>query len=452
MFTINSQLFDSADHLLVAYSTGIDSTALLHFLVTHYKNRVSACYVNHQLRSESSEENCTAAQFCKTLGITYYSETIDVSLYSKTHKISIEEAARFLRYQALIQVAQQINATKIVTAHHQDDQVETILFRILRGTSLDGLRGIHQKLPMAIPIIRPFLALTQNELHNYVNMQELPFHEDASNQSRNYTRNRIRHDILPYIRNNGFAHVSTALLRLQNQAQEAHSWISSYVNIIFKQYLRKNGFLLSGFRAQAPIIQKEIIKQSLFQLNDSIIITEKFLTNVCHFLTNTEPQGQFKLSEKTEILKNYQRFFIQTIRLTKTKDHTTYPVFLTPSKTIIPHKGTLTIKIIEKLPEHYPCTNRTIIIDQSKLPIKNLVIRCREPGDQFWPLGAPGMHPLKRYFICQKTPKEQRDTVLLLCSEHTVLWIIGLQISDTIKREPTTQQWLQLSFTRHTKK
>jgi len=198
------QLLKSGDKLVVAVSGGPDSMALLHVmyrLSTAQNYSLIVAHVNHKFRGEeSAREAETVKAYANELGIPFHGAAIDVPAYVREHGGNTQAAARELRYQFLHEVAGKFHATAIALAHHADDQVETVMMNMLRGASPRGLVGIvMRRLEKNVELIRPFLRIPKERLLQHCQAEEIPFHVDSSNESRKYTRNRIRLDIIPQL-------------------------------------------------------------------------------------------------------------------------------------------------------------------------------------------------------------------------------------------------------------
>ena len=219
-------------NVLVAISGGKDSVALLHLLHT-LKNAgegaIIAAHLNHRLRDAASDgDERFVRQLCDELGVRLEVGRADVARAAELHGDGIEAAARNARYEFLLQAAHRHGARFLATAHTADDQVETILHRILRGTGISGLRGISAARAMddGLTLVRPLLSVRREEIEHYVQAEQLPFREDASNRDLRFTRNRIRCDLLPKLRAEYNPGINDALLRMGELAAECDSVIS----------------------------------------------------------------------------------------------------------------------------------------------------------------------------------------------------------------------------------
>ncbi len=220
-------------HVAIAISGGCDSMALLRAVREIKKQRggagqVTAIHVNHRLRgAESDEDAAWCQEQCEMLGVPLKILRGEVTERARLEGDGLEAAARSRRYELLTQAAEQVGARYLATAHTQNDQVETVLFRLLRGSGLQGLRGIPRTRPLtlAVTLIRPLLACPRTLLEKYLAELQQSFRSDSSNEQLRFTRNRLRHELLPQLRKDFNQEVDASLLRLASQADETQRFI-----------------------------------------------------------------------------------------------------------------------------------------------------------------------------------------------------------------------------------
>ncbi len=236
-------------HVTIALSGGADSVALLRGLVELKKQSggrgiVSAAHVNHNLRGERSkaDENW-CAEFCQELEVPLSILHADTLGESEAVRDGIEAAARSQRYQLLTTAAEDRGARYLVTAHTEDDQVETVLMRILRGSGLRGLSGIPASRPLtpSLTVVRPLLSCRRVEIESYLESLQQPFCTDQSNFSDQFTRNRIRHELLPLLREQYNQEINAVLLRLASQSQDSHKVVEQQAQELLRRCDVKHG-------------------------------------------------------------------------------------------------------------------------------------------------------------------------------------------------------------------
>lgn len=214
-------------HLTVAVSGGLDSMVLLHLLAhipAEARPQLTVAHLNHGLReSESAEDQRLVESACEQVGLSFVTKTLASGLIANVQKQTVEEAARSYRYQWLEETAVEVGATAIATGHHADDQAETVLHHLARGTGLRGLQGMlpDRKLPLGIRLLRPLLEFSRNQLQNYANWQQIAFREDSTNTDTRFTRNKIRHELLPTVSLKNGSTIKQQLNQLAGSAAEA---------------------------------------------------------------------------------------------------------------------------------------------------------------------------------------------------------------------------------------
>jgi tRNA(Ile)-lysidine synthase len=215
--------------LVVAVSGGPDSVALLRALVVQKVPKLVIAHLNHQLRGQDSDDDERFVhELCKALGppeaVELRCQRIDVAAQARRESNNLENVARRIRYGWLVKIARELQAPFIATGHTASDQAETVLHRLLRGTGLRGLRGIATRRTLApgVELIRPLLSTTRAEVLAYLKAEDQAYREDASNRNRDYTRNRIRHELLPYLEEHYNPAIASVLCRLAEQAGQAY--------------------------------------------------------------------------------------------------------------------------------------------------------------------------------------------------------------------------------------
>jgi len=261
-------------HVAVAISGGCDSMALLRTMLKLKEQvggpgQLSAMHVNHQLRGAESDADATwCEQQCEMLGVPLKVLQGKVAQRAQAEGDGIEAAARGLRYELLTQAAEEAGIRYLATAHTRDDQVETILFRILRGSGLQGLRGIPSTRPLSpvVTLVRPLLACSRKALESYLSQLGQTYRSDSSNQDRRFARNRLRHELLPLLRAEHNQEVDAALLRLAAQADETQQFVELHARGILEKCLIKPAsagelkLCLSPLSEQADVVVCETLR------------------------------------------------------------------------------------------------------------------------------------------------------------------------------------------------
>ncbi len=246
-FVRRENLFSFNDKIVVAVSGGPDSICLMGYLETQrkrFKLELHCCHINHCLRKPGADnDEAFVRKYCKKRGIPFYSEKVEVRRWSKKYGLSIEEAARNLRYASIVRYAKSKKADAIATAHSLDDQAETVLMRLIRGSGLRGLRSIPPKREeKGIEIIRPFLRTSKKDILCFIKNRGLKFRRDPSNKDSCFLRNRIRERLLPEIEKKYNPKFRAGLVEISDMAQESYEFLSSESRRHFARMVKRRGF------------------------------------------------------------------------------------------------------------------------------------------------------------------------------------------------------------------
>lgn len=261
--------------MVVGVSGGVDSVCLLHLLARFGQQagfRVIAAHLDHQLRPESSDDAAFVAQFAARIGVPVEVEQRDVKTLCAQAGWSLEDGARRIRYQVLTELAQKRGATHLAVAHTADDQAETVLMRLLRGSGLLGLSGIPVKrqLHRNLQLVRPLLYQWRSDILIYLKAHQLPFREDASNQDLSFLRNRIRHQLLPLLEQLYNPAIRRILVQLAQQSWDDYDYLRHTAGRYWKRTTKeKTGQItlsLPALRRQPKAIQRQLVREAIQRL------------------------------------------------------------------------------------------------------------------------------------------------------------------------------------------
>lgn len=441
----NNKLIKEKDKILVAFSGGPDSLCLLNMLNElrkELKIEIGAAHLNHLLRGEDAfKDEEFVIKTCKELGIPCYVKRVDINKYSKQYRLSSELAGRNARYDFFEEIVKKDKFNKIATAHNANDQAETIIFRLMRGTGLEGLGGI--KVCREDKIIRPILCLTREEVEDYIKQKKLKPRIDKTNFEKIYNRNKIRLDLIPYIRENFNEDIVNTLNRMSLLIQKDNAFIERLSIKVYNKYCKKdsdNKFLVIEkklFKEDEAIITR-VIKNALVEYSkshydfemkhiyDILDLARKETGKVIHLPKNICAEniyGDIKINcrVKEEIINNKEDVVVDKKHIEQEKIKFNDYEF---TMSII--KGN--INNLLDLKE----SNLIKYFDLDKIK-DNISFRTRKNGDKFTPLGMKSKKKLKDIFINMKIPKEDRDLIPLVCFNDEISWIVGLKISDEFK-------------------
>ncbi len=473
--------------VVVAVSGGPDSMALLHILLAlneeaDFNLTLHVAHLNHCLRGADSDEDAAfvqAAADSLNLESTILARNIP-ALAGQTSG-SIEEIARNERYHFLERVAIQTRSIAAAVGHHADDNAETILHRILRGTGIRGLSGIPRRRsisPMSdVEIVRPLLRVMRKDILQFLSDRGVPFREDRTNELNEPMRNRIRNMILPTVKTEVNPQVVDALLRLGEQA----GWVEQYLRetahrtfetLIINRTDQDLTLNITSLARKNRIIQTELVRRAIdfFEVGQQDL-SFTHIKSVLDLIASSESGKQVQLPGGISATKLYDRLIFAM--------HTDEPREEIASEIAIHVPGTTNLPVrrmeiectvrdvktadierwrvekqeyAEKHPYFDKCTHAEkhafeewIDLDRVSLP---LTVRQRRPGDRFWPLGAPGSKKLSEFLIDTKVDPAERDRVAVLSDQLGPVWIVGHRLDERVKLTRQTRRVLVLSVRR----
>jgi tRNA(Ile)-lysidine synthase len=423
------------DRLLLACSGGVDSMVLLHLLVQSKANVVVA-HCNFQLRgAESERDENFVSTICKASGIECLTQSFDTAAYAATNKISIQLAARQLRYQWFEQLLAAGKANWLLTAHHQDDQVETVLMHFFRGTGINGLAGIKAKQQQ---IIRPLLNFAKSDLLQYAQAHQLQWEEDSSNEQSDYTRNFFRHEVIPVV-GKVFANAVGNAANSIEHLQEAHTIYEAYINTQTKKLLEKDRQeqRISILKLQQQVAPNALLLEILQPFGFSPAQTSEVL-DLC--LAQT---GKAVYSATHVVFKNRKWLVIAALA----QQAATQLLIDATDKIVLFAHGKLQFEAIPQ-PANLNNNNEAIAIIDSKALEYPLLLRPWKTGDYCYPLGM-GMKKkkLSRFFVDKKLSKTEKEKIWVLESNRKIVWVIGQRIDERFKVKPGTTDCCRIEWT-----
>lgn len=442
---LESQHFIGPDreaHFVVAFSGGRDSTALLHSLAQlrsaySQKVKITAAYYWHPWRP-LQEDLLVVHQHCKALNVQWIMLTPDLTL-PKT-----ETAARQDRYQQLARLTHDLGATALLTAHHQDDQVETILFRILRGTGIDGMTGIPELRMLAVNehhhvcLARPFLDLPRSSIDAYIEAHQLRYLEDPTNLDTTHKRNYLRRELLPKIET-AFPRARQSLMRFAELTAGDLEIIQSKVDDIWRDIYNPEAETLDEIRFTqlAHSFKRRIVRRfleaagvetSYHRVEDVIAFIEgrnrKFQGPGLYSLDGKRFLSVYRNVISIETPENTE---IESVKISIPGELSHRQLRTTVMITPLTPEQRLKPVDFSKLGDDQ------VYVDLSRFAGQELELRTRKKGDRIKPLGMTSPIKLKRFFINRCVPRFKRDTVPILAAEDQVLWAVGVGLSDEIR-------------------
>ncbi|MBC6309653.1 hypoxanthine phosphoribosyltransferase [Listeria sp. FSL L7-1582] len=446
-FITKHQLIKPSDQLLVAVSGGADSMALLHFLIQTRivpKEAIVVAHVNHGLRAESVDEEQLVADVCETYGIRFESTQLDIRRLAEQEKTGIEETARKYRYTFFRGLLRKYHCQKLVLAHHADDQMETILMRLVRGSSDLGWLGMQPKRDFATGmVIRPFLPLTKSEIVNLCETQDVPYLEDATNQEDTYTRNRYRKALLPFLKQEN-TNVDEQFRRFSEETTEDFLFLNELAEQALRsmtEYSETDVKLsLNEWRKLPQPLQRRTIHLLLKYLyKDTMsLISAGHVDQILRLNREANPSGVIHLPNSLIVRRAYDQLdFFYGESGKKVQDF--YHQLYDGDRVTLADGAEIRIKTKSSVVQTAGLDGMIVNQDAIQLP---LIIRGRMNGDRMKTTG--GTRKLKSIFIDAKIPKHERDTWPIVTDySGEILWIPGVQASvHQTKPNRETKQYI----------
>ena len=437
------RLLNPDQSLLLAVSGGVDSMVMLHLfsrLHEQMKLRLSVIHVNHQLRGEESMED---EKFVREMShfycIPFYCERIDVMSYAHELGLSKQLAARYLRYECFERIRCQEGADAVATAHHADDNAETVLLNIMRGTGIHGLAGIPPKRELGC-IIRPLLYATRKEIELFAEEQGIKYRNDSSNSSLAYRRNVLRHNILPTLQKR-HPHIVKTLNHIADKMQAVNKNMRRIVHETMYSIIRRDpqgrlSLNVKQLTVEPDFLWDEIFVEVLHQLD--IEPTEKKV-RALHRLC-TQPTGRMvELTSRWAAYRDRDHIVFKIA-----DDEQLYSRKVEFGKSYDYKNCLVSISTPEQVPSSYAGTNDVEYIDADRLG-KQLVLRPWHAGDWFIPLGMKKKKKLSDFFTDQKVPRYQKSSIPVLESDGIIVWICGKRLDDRFKLTHRTQTAIRLT-------
>ncbi|MCJ7669177.1 MAG: tRNA lysidine(34) synthetase TilS [Dehalococcoidia bacterium] len=492
-------LISRKEPVVVGVSGGADSVCLLHVLAKWQKGlgiKLHVAHLNHQLRGVESETDAEyVSELAGSLGIPITIDRQDVAAYRTERKCSIEEAARELRYAFLARVAREVGANRIAIGHTRDDQVETILMHILRGTGITGLCGLAPCSPMAyasqgmslrasplslrakrsnLLVIRPLLDITREETASYCQEHQLAPRIDSSNLSPSFFRNRLRLQLLPFLRQYNPS-VDQALLRLADIAKEDSAFIEQQASGVWDEVARQENntiYLDKKQIASLPIaLQRQLLRAAVTKLAGDTRDIEASHIEAARSLLNKPASKRISLPHGLICHGGYDELAITRLPSVIASPDLSgqsqlppcpfpplpgeFPLKV-PGKTVSPGWNVIASIVRERAAspplrgalstsEETCQSNLVAHFDFHKTGIE-LFVRQRRPGDRFQPLGMNMPKNLYEFMVDAKIPRSWRGRIPIVCSPQQIIWVVGWRIDDRVKTIEASKKILRLEF------
>lgn len=452
-------MVNQGERVLLGLSGGADSVCLFHMLRQLQKPlqfSLLAVHVNHNLRGEEAGRDAAfAEELCRQYEIPFQLYSYPVEEIARKEHLSTEEAGRKVRQEAFALCAKEQRADKIALAHHQDDVAETMLHHLARGTSLTGLAALR---PVRDNVIRPLLCVGREEIRREMKKEQYAWCEDSTNSEDLYTRNGIRHHVLPYLVREVNPHAAAHMAQASLDLLEAEEYLEQQTERLMMEYVKiqeKTVILQEGISCELPLLQRYVVRKSLEMLaGKRKNLTREHFESVTGLLRK-QVGKQVNLPYGILAVREYE-----TIRLEK-KEIPEHPEKEQKKKQVpsvsfereIPIEGSCTVggyqvetrKKTGNFPERIEEKKYTKCFDCDKIK-DGLMLRTRRSGDYLRVTASGGKKKLKDYMIDAKIPKEERDSILLLADGPEIWWVVGYRVGESARVRKDTKTILQVQI------
>ncbi len=446
-FIDEETLLSKGDKVLVSLSGGADSVFLLSFLLKYKKRfdiRISAFHLNHNLRGKKAindEKFCRS--FTKQNKVEYFSASKKVNAFAKKNKLSVEEAGRKLRYSELERIAKKNGFNKIATAHIANDNTETILLNLIKGTGLKGIAGIPVK---RNNIIRPILTVTKDEILSYLGKKKNPYRIDSSNLSSEYERNFLRNEIIPDIKEKLNPQLDIALLKSSKVFRSISSVLNNQINAKIIDAVELKGKQLSMNIDEILKLDENLIGEFFKKTVPAYFSVELSNANI-KALTSLLKKQKGRSVALTNGLTAYRES--KKILISKRKKFEKKEIEIAVGKSKKINGGVISLsKVLLKNVKKN--NDRSIEYISGDGISGKFILRTWKDGDRFYPLGMKGSKKISDFLAEQGIPSYKKKEQLVLTNFGKIVWVVGLRLDDMFKLKANSKKVYKLCWKQKT--
>jgi tRNA(Ile)-lysidine synthase len=447
-------LIQPGEHIIVAVSGGADSIALLtvlHELQARWNLRLTAAHLDHGIRGAAARQEALFVRgAAERLGIACIDSAQDVPGYAAARGLSLQEAAREVRYGFFRQVLAQTGAHKVALGHHADDQAETVLLWLMRGTSLAGLGGMPPSREGVY--IRPLLEVTRDEIEQYLHARRIDFVPGTSGFEMQYLRNRVRHQLIPLLTREYNPQIRRALVRMAELARQDEAGLIELVEDELSKHLvpAGDGFIcrVAVFTQRNHILQRRLLRTAIGRLKGNMHgLTMAHIDLACSLLDGQGSSRVVHLPGGCAVRREYDRLVFS--KGAGNKAAFFYSFDELPDSVSLPE---IDKRLVLQMRAAEPETIRQTQIDPNSACIDYakiswpLVVRTWQAGDRFYPLGLGGSKKLHKFFIDCKIPSRLRRRIPIMLFGGRIAWVCGLRLDDRFKTSADTKKVLMVSM------
>ena len=442
-------LFTSGERVIVAFSGGADSMALLDILANlpDFPLELVPAHLNHCLRGDESDgDELFARSVAEKYALQLEISRLDVAALAQEKGLSLEEAGREARRNFFLELARKHSATAVALGHHSDDQAETVLMRLVRGAAGSGLTGMCPKKTGTV-FVRPLLCLERSVIETYLRKGALLWREDSSNSDTKFLRNRIRHELLPLLRS-----YNPGIAELLNQTAQAlaadEELLDAVTDRAFSSMVLSAAaevrINLAMLQNEPQALRKRLYRKALAELKGDLKrISAKHLADIDRLALGAKGSGKLSLPVGVVAVKEYDTMIMTAASKELAPEFGEISVDRCGSYSL-PFCSRLSVERLDALPSDRQETGKdAIFIDLKQFPFP-WTIRCFCEGDRFTPFGMKGRKKLKDLFIDRKIPLADRKQIPLLLCRDEIVWVCGVQLSEKARITGSTGELLLL--------
>lgn len=463
LFIGEQNLFDDCGRLLVAVSGGVDSMVLLDVLAELKQVDLVVAHINHNLRGNRSDtDEMFVKDTCRRLGIEVLTDSVDVKSYAGENKLSTETAARILRQTALRKFIRSAKCDAVATGHHADDNAETVIHRLLRGTGYRGLAGINPKRTIdGITFISPMLCANRNEIAEYAEQKNIAWRQDHTNEDIQFTRNRIRHKLIPLLQKESRSNIIGGIDLLSERCRALNSVVSEHADSVELSRKTLDSVQIESdlLKQQPKPVQIEIVRRALQQAGcglgnirqqhyEDIIglslgsggrrieLPNSFVAEKQMNAISINPKSEYRNSKQI-LNSNIQK--LETLPIGKQLEFDNLII------------QTQIFNISECNLERFTLEKDEFIerFDADKIS-GEITVRYRAEGDRFVPLGSDNNQKVGKFITAAKTEYHLRNSILIFSDSDKIVWVCPVRAGEQTKITAMTKKIIQISVRRKT--
>lgn len=443
------------ERVLIGLSGGPDSVCLLYVLRNfkdEFKLDLHALYVDHGLRpNETQREIKFCEDLCKRLNLPFVTRSIEVLSYAKDKRLNKQAAARELRYLVFEEMALKVNAHRIALGHTADDQAETLLMRLLRGSGPTGLSGIP---PVRGKIIRPLIDIERREIERYLEEEKADFIVDSSNLREDYLRNKMRLSLIPMLRDVNPSIIETLSKTAEIFREEERHFEIIVAKTLMRLVSRKSDsrieLFLGPLEVMEKVILRRVLRRALEQTRGLREVSFFNIEDIIELIKSGRAGDRLYLPKGIRAIKGYSTFVLTSEPPVKLDTCSIdVPGEITLKKAGMSIKASIVepSSVIEvKTPEIGPRT--TVALFDAERVTFPLTVRSRKKGDFFYPLGFGKRKKLQDFFVDEKVPRDERDSIPLIVSGEDIVWVVGYRGDERYRVTEETKKVLRLEVRR----